>query len=90
MHHFNLINIGIVLHLSKTDPPIFKNSITIDHVMNFFPFFHEKSKQRKEEKTNLVPEKFLRRKLRREETSEPARRKPRACQTMGRHLQIQI
>lgn len=35
MHHFqnNLINIGIVLHPSKTDPPIFKNSIIIDHVM---------------------------------------------------------
>lgn len=56
----------------------------------FFPFFYEKRKQRKGEKTSLVPEKFLRRKLRREETSESAWRKPRACQTMGRHLQIQI
>lgn len=105
MHYFrnNLINIGIVLHLSKTDPPIFKNhnshfQITswshsfwiLSSKENFFPFFYEKPKQRKEEQTSLVPERCLRRKLCREETSESAWRKPRACQTMGPDLQIQI
>ena len=105
MHYFrnNLINIGIVLHLSKIDPPIFKNhnshfQITswshnfwiLSSKENFFPFFYEKPKQRKEEQTSLVPERCLRRKLCREETSESAWRKPRACQTMGPDLQIQI